>query len=69
MSKWFLILSFIFLLSCETKDKSNLRQYGVGAQILHKLNIKKINLLTNSKTTKRVGLSGYGLEITDQTSF
>jgi 3,4-dihydroxy 2-butanone 4-phosphate synthase/GTP cyclohydrolase II len=45
------------------------KDFGVGAQILHKLNIKKINLLTNSKTTKRVGLSGYGLEITDQTSF
>ena len=45
------------------------KDFGVGAQILQKLNIKKINLLTNSKTTKRVGLSGYGLEITNQTSF
>ena len=49
--------------------KMDAKDFGVGAQILHKLNIKKINLLTNSKTTKRVGLSGYGLEITDQTSF
>ena len=49
--------------------KMDVKDFGIGAQILHKLNIKKINLLTNSKTTKRVGLSGYGLEITDQTSF
>jgi 3,4-dihydroxy 2-butanone 4-phosphate synthase / GTP cyclohydrolase II len=40
------------------------RDYGVGAQILRDLNISKIRLLTNSPK-KRVGLSSYGLEITE----
>lgn len=38
------------------------RDYGVGAQIIHDLGIKKIKLLTNNPK-KRVGLMGYGLEI------
>ncbi|SHN34904.1 3,4-dihydroxy 2-butanone 4-phosphate synthase / GTP cyclohydrolase II [Cyclobacterium lianum] len=38
------------------------RDYGVGAQILRDLNVTKINLITNNPT-KRIGLSGYGLEI------
>lgn len=41
----------------DTKD------FGVGAQILHDLNISKIRLLTNTAQTKRVGMVGYGLEI------
>ncbi|MFO7824599.1 MAG: bifunctional 3,4-dihydroxy-2-butanone-4-phosphate synthase/GTP cyclohydrolase II [Cyclobacterium sp.] len=40
------------------------RDYGVGAQILRDLNVTKIKLITNNPT-KRVGLSGYGLEIVD----
>lgn len=40
------------------------RDYGVGAQILHDLGVKKIKLLTNNPK-KRVGLMGYGLEIVD----
>jgi 3,4-dihydroxy 2-butanone 4-phosphate synthase/GTP cyclohydrolase II len=43
------------------------RDYGVGAQILHDLGIKKIKLLTNNPK-KRVGLMGYGLEIVDNIS-
>ena len=38
------------------------RDYGVGANILHDLGIKKMNLLTNTPM-KRIGLEGYGLEI------
>lgn len=38
------------------------RDYGVGANILHDLGIKKMNLLTNNPM-KRIGLEGYGLEI------
>ena len=38
------------------------RDYGVGANILHELGIKKMNLLTNNPM-KRIGLEGYGLEI------
>ena len=44
---------------------SDLRHYGMGAQILHDLGIRKIRLLTNNPR-KVVGLEGYGLEIVDQ---
>ena len=40
------------------------RDYGVGAQILHLLGIQKMRLMTNNPV-KRVGLEGYGLEITE----
>ena len=40
------------------------RDYGTGAQILHKLGISKIKLITNNPK-KRVGLMGYGLEIVE----
>lgn len=42
------------------------RDYGVGAQILRKLGISKMNLITNNPK-KRVGLMGYGLEIVENT--
>jgi len=41
------------------------RDYGTGAQILSDLGIKSMRLLTNNPT-KRVGLDGYGLAITEQ---
>lgn len=40
------------------------RDYGVGAQILNLLGIKRMRLLTNNPV-KRIGLEGYGLEIVD----
>lgn len=43
----------------------DLRDYGVGAQILHDLGIRKIKLMTNNPK-KIVGLEGYDLEITEQ---
>ena len=42
----------------------DLRDYGVGAQILRQLGVSKIKLLTNNPV-KRVGLEGYGLEIVE----
>ncbi len=39
------------------------RDFGIGAQILHDLNITQMRLLTNSEQSKRVGIVGYGLEI------
>lgn len=44
---------------------SDLRHYGMGAQILHDLGVRKIRLLTNNPK-KVVGLDGYGLEIVEQ---
>ncbi len=43
---------------------SDARDYGIGAQIVRDLGIRKIKLLTN-RPTKRVGLVGYGLEIVE----
>ncbi|MBL7952273.1 MAG: bifunctional 3,4-dihydroxy-2-butanone-4-phosphate synthase/GTP cyclohydrolase II [Flavobacteriales bacterium] len=40
------------------------RDYGVGAQILHDLGVRKMRLLTNNPK-KRTGLVGYGLEIVE----
>lgn len=40
------------------------RDYGVGAQILRAIGVKKMRLLTNNPV-KRVGLEGYGLKVTE----
>lgn len=44
--------------------KADERDYGVGAQILHELGIRKMRLITNNPV-KRVGLEGYGLEVVE----
>lgn len=43
----------------------DLREYGLGAQILCDLGVRSIRLLTNNPK-KLVGLEGYGLEIVEQ---
>jgi 3,4-dihydroxy 2-butanone 4-phosphate synthase/GTP cyclohydrolase II len=45
--------------------KPDLRDYGIGAQILTDLGLKKIRLLTNNPK-KIVGLEGYGLEVIER---
>ena len=45
------------------RHKADERDYGIGANILHSLGIRKMRLMTNNPM-KRVGLNGYGLEVT-----
>lgn len=45
--------------------KMDYRDYGVGAQILHLLGIRKLRLLTNNPV-KRVGLNSFGLEMVEE---
>ncbi|MGA9639317.1 3,4-dihydroxy-2-butanone-4-phosphate synthase [Flavobacterium sp.] len=47
----------------DTKD------FGIGAQILHDIDISKIRLVSNSVQEKRVGMIGYGLEITEYVNY
>ncbi len=45
--------------------KADLRDYGIGAQILVDLGLKNLRLLTNNPT-KRAGLDGYGLQVVER---
>jgi len=45
--------------------KPDLREYGLGAQVLYDLGLRKIRLVTNNPS-KYVGLQGYGLEIVER---
>ena len=50
--------------------KMDAKDFGIGAQILHDLDITKIALLSNSSApTKRVGMIGYGLEIMEYQNY
>jgi 3,4-dihydroxy 2-butanone 4-phosphate synthase/GTP cyclohydrolase II len=47
--------------------KPDLRDYGIGAQILRELGLKKLRLITNNPR-KIVGLEGHGLEVAERIS-
>ncbi|GGH03355.1 3,4-dihydroxy-2-butanone-4-phosphate synthase [Polaribacter pacificus] len=49
--------------------KMDQRDFGIGAQILHNLNIHKLRLISNSEQEKRVGMIGYGLEIVEYVNY
>ena len=51
--------------SDEYSPRGDARDYGVGAQILRTLGIRKLKLLTNNPV-KRIGIKSFGLEIVDQ---
>ena len=44
-------------------QNEDLKDFGIGAQIIHDISISKIKILSNSGKKPRVGLSGYGLSI------
>lgn len=43
--------------------KMDAKDYGIGAQILHDLNIKKLCVISNSEQQRRIGITGYGITI------
>ena len=45
------------------KNKESVKDFGVGAQILNKLNVRKMKLLTSGGKHSFVGLNGFGLKI------
>lgn len=45
------------------------KDYGIGAQILHDIDITKIRLVSNTEVGKRVGMIGYGLEIVEYVKY
>ncbi|MCF6130146.1 3,4-dihydroxy-2-butanone-4-phosphate synthase [Flavobacterium sp. AS60] len=49
--------------------KMDVKDFGIGAQILHDIDISKIRLISNTTQTKRVGMIGYGLEITEYVAY
>lgn len=49
--------------------KMDAKDFGIGAQILHDIDISKIRLITNSYQAKRVGMIGYGLEIMEYVKY
>ena len=53
------------LLSSQPRPQRELRDYGIGAQILLDLGVKNMILLTNTRRTV-IGLEGYGLNIVEQ---
>ena len=56
----------------DAKSKADMdkKDYGIGAQILHDLGISKLRVITNAENIiKRVGMTGYGLEIVEYINY
>ena len=49
----------------DNKKESSLRNYGIGAQILRSLNVRKMILISKSKKNI-IGLDGFGIKIAKQ---
>ncbi|MEO8234593.1 MAG: 3,4-dihydroxy-2-butanone-4-phosphate synthase [Flavobacterium sp.] len=45
------------------------KDFGIGAQMLHDIDISKIRLISNTQQSKRVGMIGYGLEIMEYVNY
>ena len=55
----------ILFIDDKSIDNITMKQYGIGAQILKHLGIKKMKLISHIKNREFVGLAGFGLEIVD----
>jgi len=53
----------IFINKTKHHDNTSIKEFGIGAQILKILGVKKMNLLSSYTPTDFVGLSGFGLEV------
>ncbi len=63
------IVSDMLLMDEKTRKEQGprrLREYGIGAQILLDLGVRKMELLSNSPNPTIVGIEGYGLEVVGQ---
>ena len=43
--------------------ENGFKDFGIGAQILHDLNINKLKVISNSKQAPRIGITGYGIQL------
>jgi 3,4-dihydroxy 2-butanone 4-phosphate synthase/GTP cyclohydrolase II len=55
----------VFINKTHHQDNSAPKEFGIGAQIIKSFGISKMNLITSSKQTDFVGLSGFGLEVNE----
>jgi len=55
----------VFINKTHHQDNSAPKEFGIGAQIIKSFGINKMNLLTSTKQTDFVGLSGFGLEVNE----
>ncbi len=55
----------VFINKTNHQDNSAPKEFGIGAQIIKSFGIEKMNLLTSTKQTEFVGLSGFGLEVNE----
>ncbi len=55
----------VFINKTNHQDNAAMKEFGIGAQILKSLGISKMNLITSTKPTDFVGLSGFGLEVNE----
>lgn len=53
----------IFMNSSDAQNMSQVREYGIGAQIIKHFGIEKIDLLSDSEAKEFVGISGFELEV------
>ena len=52
------------------KIKPDDKDFGIGAQILHDLNISKLRVLSNAPSIKkRIGMTGYGIDVIEYVNY